>query len=660
MLAPTICWGQDLGATPQRPPDLTTLSLEALMDVRVTSAAKKEQIVAESAAAVYVIGQEDILRSGATNIVDVLRMVPGLEVAQIDANKWAVSARGFNGRFSDKMLVLIDGRSVYTPLFSGVFWDVQDMMLEDVDRIEVIRGPGAALWGANAVNGVINIIPKDARITQGGLVSAGGGSKERGFGAVRYGGTMGRAVAYRVYAKYFNRAGYEDASGASAHDGWDVLRGGFRIDAETANRGSMTLTGNVYNGDSGGVATLASPRAPFVEGFVSPSTMSGGNLLGRWRLMFSQASDLSIQAYYDRTDRTDTAVFREMRDTVDLDVQHRTPFGPRQDIVWGFGYNFTTDTVAGRHQSIMFNPASRGAHLTSAFGQSDIAITPQVRATLGSKLEWNDYTGFEWQPSARLLWRLTGRQTLWSAVSRAVRTPARFEHDARVDLAALPVAPNQIGLAAFIGDRDFDAERLVASELGYRAQLAPAFSVDGTLFYNAYAGLRTSEPGTAFVETTPLPPHLVIPVRPENLMDGAGHGVEVATIWNVTPRWKVSSAYSWFRLELRQQASSLAVGAENAEGNSPRHRVHVRSFVDLPYGLAFDSAWHHVSRIPNQAVPQYARVDARLAWYPARPVELSLALQNLFNDRHAEVGPSFLVAPVELERSAYAKVTWRF
>jgi iron complex outermembrane receptor protein len=656
-------WVQEQSQAYRRGTDLTELSLEELMNIEVTTVARKEQKLSQAAAAVYVLTQEDIHRSGATSIAEALRMVPGLNVARIDANTWAISARGLNERFSNKLLVLIDGRSVYNPLFSGVYWDIQDTLLPDVDRIEVIRGPAGALWGANAVNGVINIITKSAKVTQGGLVVAGDGDEEKGFGAVRYGGKFGDNLYYRVYGKYFDRDDFVTPSGENAHDAWRVGRGGFRIDWDVADYDLLTFQGDYYSGRFGDRVVIPALAPPFEQTRIGDFPISGGNILGRWRRILSETSDLALQFYYDRTERED-AVHQELRDTVDIEFQHRFAFGRWQEVVWGLGYRFTTDDLRGS-SFVSFDPISRGDHLFSAFIQNDLTLVDnRFRLTLGSKFEHNSYTGFEVQPNARLLWTPHRQHTIWAAISRAVRTPSRFEDSVRASLAVFPglspTCPAPLCEVVLVENRGFKSETLLAYELGYRVQPTPWFSVDLALFYNIYDDLRTVEPGTPFFQSSPPPARLILPQRADNRMDGQIYGVEVAAHWAVAERWKLALGYSWLQVQLHRDPSSRDVMAENAEGENPQHQVHLRSFLDLPYNLKFDTALYYVDKLTALNVPSYLRVDARLAWHPTRALEISIALQNLFDRRHLEFGPSLLVSPSEVERNVYGKILWRF
>ena len=398
--------------------DLAEISLDELVNLKVTSVSKKPENLSHAPAAITVITGEDIRRSGATTIAEALRLAPGLEVARQDSVSWAISSRGFNDIFANKLLVLVDGRSVYTPLFSGVYWDVQDTLLEDIDRIEVIRGPGAALWGANAVNGVINITTKTAKETQGGLVTGGGGTEERGFGSVRYGGKINDQSWYRVYAKYFNRDDSAMPAGGPAGDEWDGLRGGFRVDWEHSPPNLLTLQGDIYSGTEHQRYALATPTPPYSSLQPQKIQVAGGNLLGRWTHTFNEDADLRFQTYYDRTQR-ELEIFKEDRDTFDLDLQLHHPFGERQDIVWGLGYRHTDSYNLKSNFNLSFVPTDRKTEEYSALVQDEISLVrDRLRLTIGSKFEHNDYTGFEIQPSGRLLWTPHPRHSAWASISR--------------------------------------------------------------------------------------------------------------------------------------------------------------------------------------------------------------------------------------------------
>lgn len=648
------------------PADLTKLSLEELLNIEISSVAKKEQKLADAAAAIYVITQEDIRRSGAMSIPEVLRMAPGLSVARIDSNKWSITARGFSSSFANNLLVLIDGRSVYTPLFSGVYWDVQDTVLDDVDRIEVIRGPAGAVWGANAVNGVINIITKHAQATQGGLLTAGGGSQERGFGEMRYGGAIGNDVRYRVFGKYFNRENFAGAFEINANDAWHVGRGGFRIDSSLAQDGSLTLQGEYYDGKVGTKVETTSLTSPFSALAKEDTPIAGGNVLARWRRSLSPTANLKVQLYYDRTKR-ESMIVKETRDTVDLEFQHQFAWSNGHELIWGLGYRLTAHKITGNSFTVSLNPKSRDDHLLSAFFQNDFALVrDRLRLTLGAKLERNDYSGFEIQPNARLLWTPHKKHSFWGAVSRAVRTPSIVEHDVRANLSATvgptPTCPLPltICLSSLFGDKKFSSEHLVAYELGYRSQVARRMSVDIATFYHLYSGLRTIEPGTPFLELTPAPAHLVIPLRPANKLDAEAFGIEFAALWNPVDFWKLNAGYTFYKLFLHKDKSSVSPSTGNPEGDSPQNQFHLRSYLDLPYDLKLDAALYYIDRLSNQRVPAYTRFDLRLGYSPTKNLDFSIGGQNLFDRRHREFGSNFLIIPTKIERSIYGKLTWRF
>jgi iron complex outermembrane receptor protein len=515
----------------QEPPkDLGTRSIEDLMNIEVTSVSRKEEKLSRAAAAVFVITQEDIRRSGVTSIPEALRMAPGLDVAQIDANEWAITARGFNERFADKMVVLIDGRTVYTPLSSGVYWDVQDTMLEDIERIEVIRGPGATLWGANAVNGVVNIITKKAKDTQGGLVTAGGGSLERGSGAVRYGGALRGRGYYRIFAKYFNRRAFTDSLGHEAADSWNVLRGGFRTDWNLSSRDELTVQGDLYEGHAGQtVLGLISLSPPASGTFDDRTLMTGGNALGRWHHTSSERLDTTVQAYFDRTGRSSPEVLEEFRHTIDLEVEQHYTSGQRQDFVWGGDYRYSADRTAGS-LNISFDPASRSTSVYGAFLPDEITLLPdRLRVTLGAKLEHNFYSGFAVQPNFRLLWTLRPHYVIWLAISRAAENSSHFDADIRVNENAFVDANGVTNLVSTFGTHHLPPEDVVAYELGQRGQVGRWLAFDVAMFYNHYTNRHTHEPGVPFFEDNPPPLHLVLPNIIKSNISGETHGLELST-----------------------------------------------------------------------------------------------------------------------------------
>ena len=641
--------------------DLTDKSIEFLMDIEVTSVSKKEEKLFQTAAAVYVITQEEIRRSGLTSVPELLRLAPGLEVARIDGSKWAISARGFNGRLANKLLVLIDGRSVYSPETSGVYWEVQDLPLEDIERIEVIRGPGGTLWGANAVNGVINIITKRTQDTRGGVVTAAVGSEERGLG-FRYGTNLGDNAAFRVYGKYFNRSELVFASGIGANDGQQLERAGGRIEWQPTERDELTLEGDIYRTTLRSNPTGISPATPFAPLANRPGEFNGGHLMGRWGRSFSKGSNIALQVYYDRFSRK-LFELDDHIDTFDVDFQHRTPLGRRQDVVWGLGYRRISHQAENNSSnSIQFNPQAKTVQLFSAFAQDEITVVKErVRLILGIKLEHNYLSGFEAQPSVRVSWTPSNRQAAWAAVSRAVRTPARSQQDIRVNYLAVPGPGGMPVIVAALGSANPKSEVLQAYELGYRAQPHRKFSLDVATFYNVYDRLTSFESGLPFFEADPLPAHLVAPTYYGNGMRGETYGLEAAINLDLTRRWKLRGSYSFLRVQLHRNPTSMDALSEAAEGDNPRHQFQLHSYLNLGRNFDLDTALYRVSSLRGQQVPAYTRIDARLGWKMRENLEMSAGIQNLFNNRHPEFnGVDILTIPSQVRRSVYGKMTFRF
>lgn len=629
--------------------DLTNLSLEDLMKVEVTSVSRSPEKLSTASAAVSVITSDDIRRSGARSIAEALRFAPGLDVARLDSHQWAISSRGFNDVFANKLLVMIDGRSVYTPLFSGVYWDVQDTILQDVERIEVIRGPGATLWGANAVNGVINIITKAAKDTQGWLASGGGGTEELGFGGIRYGGKLGEDAYVRVYGKYFNRDESKLSSGADAQDRWDMFRGGFRLDWQPADVNLITFQGDVYTGTQAQTYAVPTFAPPFTAIIADDEEVSGGNLLARWSHTFSDESQMSLQAFVDETQRQ-SVIFREHRDTEDIDFQHQFALGQRQKIIWGGGFRRTADRTRGS-TSVFLTPSHRASELLSAFAQDEISVVEnRFSVTLGTKFEHNDFTGFEVQPSVRLLWTPRERHAVWTAVSRAVRTPSRAEDDLQINPPGVPP-----GFATIFGSRGFHSEKLIAYEIGYRVQPLSHLSIDLTAFYNDYDDLRSIEP----LVLAPVGPAIAA-----NGLQGETYGFEAAATIQAFDYWRLQSGYSYLQMQLHRHPGSFDFLTERfTESGSPHHQIFLRSSIDLGRYVEFDTTFRYVDNVILRGanIPSYFTMDVRLGWRPNRNWEFAIVGQNLLDDRHPEFAPSFIATQqTELERSVYAKVTWRF
>ncbi len=630
--------------------ELKKLSVEELMDIEVTSVSKQPEKLLDAASAIQVITNEDILRSGASSIPEALRLADNLDVARQNSHDWNISARGFNTDLANKLLVLVDGRTVYTPLFSGVFWDVQDYLLADLDRIEVISGPGGTLWGANAVNGVINITTKNAKDTQGGLIETGGGTDLQGFAAARYGGKLAPDVYFRVYAKYFDRANEGTARGKDATDGWNMSRGGFRIDSTASPQNPLTLQGDLYSGDED-VTTGGTGR------------VSGGNLLGRWTHTLAPDSDLSLQLYYDRTHLASpkpsngfvpAGTLTDDLDTYDLDFQYRFPVGRSHRLIWGLGYRFTRDDV-GNAPSLVFLPARLDQRLFSGFVQDEIALAPSLTLTLGSKLEHNDYTGVEVEPGTRLQWNFADRRMLWAAVSRAVRTPSRIDRDLQEPTGLPAPFPSSI----LNGGPDFRSETVVAYELGYRAELGAKLSGSLSFFFNDYDHVRSTTPAPLTATSFGFP--LVF----QNNLEGETHGAELSFTYQMREGWRLHGGYTLLREHLHVKPGQVDFSHGLNETADPGQQFSLRSSVDLPRNVELDSGLRWVDTLHNNngpnpgTVPGYFELDVRLGWHPTRSLELSLVGQNLLHDHHPEYGfPG--PAREEIQRSVYGKATWRF
>ena len=632
--------------------DLTELTPEQLANLEVTSVSKKPEKRWTTAAAIYVITREDIRRAGATSLVDALRLAPGVQVARINSNQWAVGIRGFASRLSRSMLVLIDGRSVYTPLFAGTYWEVQDVLLEDVERIEVIRGPGGTLWGANAVTGVINIITRSSRDTHGTFATAGGGTLERGFAGLRHGGASGDRLSYRVYGKAFER-GPEFHSTTGNFDDWHMFQGGFRADWEKAASDTLSVQGHLYGGRAGQRASITNLSPPSVNVVEADSDLSGANLVARWQHFSAGGAQWSAGAYYDRTNRRDPT-FRELRNTADLDVQRRAGYG-RHDLILGLGYRVSSGATGGV-PTIAFLPPDRTDHLWTGFVTDAVTLAANLLVLdAGVKLEHNDYSGFEAQPTLRLLWTPSPRQSLWISGARAVRTPSRVEHDLLGDSLIDARTPT---FTRILGNKDFRSEKTLTGELGYRFQPHTRLTVDSVVFYNDHDGLLSVEPGRPFPETSPPPPKLVIPLRLANGIEGSSHGAEIAADWSPFGGWRLGGSYSFLRLSLRPSLGSLDTStAASTNGTAPRHTGLVQSHFDLGSKANFDVTARFVGALPALRISSYVGLDARLAWRPAARLELAIVGQNLANARHAEFASGGIIT--ELRRGAYGQLSWR-
>ncbi|CAN7326744.1 TonB-dependent receptor [Phenylobacterium sp. LjRoot225] len=615
--------------------DFSSLSIDELANIDVSSVSKADQPLSEAAAAIFVITHDDIIRSGAKRLPDMLRLAPNLQVAQVTAASFAITARGFNGTAAGKLLVLIDGRSIYTPFLSGVFWDMHDVPSETIERIEVISGPGATLWGANAVNGVINIITRNSKDTQGGVLNVSGGRRERR-ASLQYGATLGEALTYRLYAQTADHDHNVTASGLNARDGWRQSQAGFRIDW-APGRDLLTLQGDVYDGSQ-----------QQVRG--NTQVVTGHNLTARWTRQLDQGASLQVQAYYDYFERRKPGVYGDFLHTYDLEVQHSFSLGAAHDIVWGGGYRRTEDRFPIVPDNIsqpgviqFFSPESRSLDFANLFAQDTIALSPALKLTVGLKLEHEPYSGLEPLPSARLSWKASETTLFWAAVSRAVRAPTRFDRDfyQRGPQDILP--------------ESFQPEELVAYELGYRGQPTARSSLSVSAFYNVYDKLRTFE----------RPGGRGRPVLIGNGMEGETYGIEAWGAYQVRDWWRLSAGANWMRKDLRFKPDSSGVGGLQTAGNDPKYQASIRSSMALPKGGSLDLQLRRVGSLPAPASPAYTELNGRVGWALTDSLELSITGFNLLHDHHPEFGEIRSrvqqgASGVETARSVVVDVTWRF
>jgi len=644
---------------PQNQSDLGSMSIEDLMKIEVTTASKSAQSLSSVAAAIYVVTAEDIERMGATNIPDALRMVPGVQVAQIDASKWSITIRGFSSRFANKLLVLIDGRSVYTPLFSGVYWDALEVDMQDIERIEVIRGPGGALWGANAVNGIINIITRNSSETQGtkGYVQSGTSSPVDG--AIRYGGQLGADAYYRVYARYFRIDGLELDSGVNAEDGWQALRAGFRADIKSATGDTFMVSAGGNSSHQGQVSAYPDLLPPFGSMLFQRYPVSNWNIVGRWERQSRSNSTQSLQLNFDHSHRVIPEV-DERRDTFDVDFQSDHQIGKSHRLVWGLGYRTTRDDT--RSGLLSFDPADRTTSLYSAFVSDEWTLRDNLRLTLGSKFEHNDYTGWEVQPSARIAWTPNPNQTVWASAARAVRTPSRADVDSILPIRAFMSEAGVPALITLFGNEDFKSEEVITYEMGFRHQPSATLFADLTAFYSIYHNLRTFEPETPFMLDDPIP-HLVLPYRYSNKMKAETAGIEAAVFWMPTSGLNLALSYSLLSTKFTLDSDSqdpFALSGSERQGSSPRHQISMRASYDIAPKFQFNAALYYVDKLWGQDIPAYARVDAGLTWHPNKHFSLTLGAQNLLNQRHREMGNVLYEQPTQVERNVYLRLGWRF
>ena len=663
-------------------PDTTSgstvdLSLEQLISVEVTSSMKSARRLSDTPGAIYVLSNDDIKRTGATTIPEALRVVPGLNVARIDANKWAISARGFNGEFSNKLLVLVDGRSIYTPLFSGVWWDQQDVMMEDIERIEVIRGPSASLWGSNAVNGVINIITKSAKDTQGGLVSAHLGAERYGAG-LRYSTKISDDEFVKVYGRIaYNKSQNEPVSNSNSKQTDLLNKICFRYEKEINSNNIFMLQGNVFNGDSSGAhANFPSLSASLTPQIIAPYSQSlstrqefiGYNLQGRWEQTQSEKSSTVLQVYWDNHKRqSDLLEAGLVIDTFDIDFQHNLVLSNKQSIVWGLGYRRNMLNSANGLQFSLSNP-NRIDDLFNVFMQDDISLIPQKwKITLGARVEHNPSTGYEFEPSARLLWTPNVRQSVWASISRAVRTPNWVQDNGIYSVSTIaPVGGgaasplNPVTLVTMLGKNNNKSETLVAYELGWRGVILPQLTADADIYYYHYQDAASITPDTTDFS------HITSGYILQNFYGSNSsrintYGGELSIDWQVMNNWKLRGSYSYFQNDFSLTANAPIGSRSNYKNSYPSYQTMLWSQYQFNANINLDINLRHVSKIdstPN--VDAYTALDARIAWNLNPNVEVALVGRNLLDDGHVEFSRDFLSTPTEAPRELFVTARYKF
>ena len=652
---------------------LMELSLEELLQVKVTTLSRKPQPLSTTAAAIFVITQDDIQRSGALTIPDTLRMVPGIEVAQVDANTWAVTARGSNGVFANKLLVLMDGRTLYSPMFSGVYWEIQDTDLSSIDRIEVIRGPGATMWGTNAVNGVINIITKDAKDTQGTRAEAVVGNNINFETTIRHGGESGN-MHYRAFVKYFDRDGYADDS----FDDWNFSRFGGRVDWSDRSNDELTFTGEIYTGEVGEQNLTNSPTPPFATIDNLTRDYTGGFVNGAWNHTLSEKSDFQFRLSFDRNAIDDIAP-EETRNTWDLDFQHHIMAGSRHDVVWGLGYRNSEDETTSSF-TISLDPADRTQRLYSGFIQDEIRLSDSVYLTLGTKVEKNNFSpeNLEWSPNVRLAWLTNESSTLWASVARAIRSPSRIEQAGKIVGIMLPpfvpvvpgTPPFPLPTAITInGNPDLDSEKVIAYEVGYRTQPLDSLSFDLALFYNQYDDLRAGVLQAPLCNPSGVPatdpldplcfagatPYVNLPLAFVSNHEQDAYGLELAVSFRALDWWRLDGAYSYLKID-DPVVLPFPVGEDN-----PEHQVSLRSAMDITESTSLDLWLRYVDELEDQGVDSYTTVNVRLSYLPIPSLRLTLEGRNLLESGHTELIEETAVNPgIEIPREGYVRIQWQF
>jgi iron complex outermembrane receptor protein len=636
------------GAQTQPGTDLKSLSLEELGNIKVITQSKEPEEIWRTPAAISVLTQEDIRRLGARNVPELLRMLPGVFVGTVNSSNWAVGVRGFTSNFSKSLLVLIDGRSVYTPLFGGVYWSVQDTVLEDIDRIELIRGPGGTVWGENAVNGVINIITKESGETHGALATSVAGNLERYRGQIRFGGAAGTG-SYRIFAKGFVR-GPEIHPNTMDPDEWHQERGGFRTDWTLDSRDQLTVQGDIYKGTN--------PRESL--GVNTEDPVSGGDVMGRWSRDLSRSHDNSsnvfVQGYVDRTIR-EGIIFGERQYTYDLDGVYRQHLGSRNDLTLGAGYRNNPINFTQHNPFVDFLPHHLNYQLYSFFAQDEAALVGQrLFLTVGLKAEHNIYSGWDWEPAGRILYRRSDHETYWATLSRATRMPSLLEDGFRL---AVPISVSPPLELLIAGNPHFQSEMLLGYEAGYRRLVTQNFFFDVAAFYNQYGRLQGFLPAVVQTDPVATPPEAAVTTLYGNTVEGSTRGIEFAPDWKIAPWWRLKGSYSLLRYDLKSRPGfSDPATITGYVGSTPLGQIAVESRLDLPRHFEFDQALRHEGSLPAQQVPAYTTADLRLGWR-YRGFELSANGRDLIDQGHTEFGSGdSSVATLGIRRSIFAKIVW--
>lgn len=657
-IASTASYAEYGDTSQQSSNPLKTLTLEQLGNIEVTTTSREPERVLNTPAAIYVITQEDIQRSGATTIPDALRLAPGVEVAQIDSHSWSVGIRGFGGNLSRNVLVLIDGRTVYSTLFAGTYWEVQNVVMQDIDRIEVVRGPGGTIWGPNAVNGVINIITKSSKDTHGVMVSAGGGNQEQGFLNARYGGTNSKGLDYRVYELGFNRGPEYHPDGIN-FDRWRAIQAGFRTDWAKDSRDTFTFQGDIYDEGAGTAQTVANYTMPYSQNLYAMEPRSGGNILGRWQRVYEQGKDFQLQGFYDRTNRYDPN-FTDLRNTYDIDFIDRFRLPGRQKISWGGGARWSRGYNPIVVPGLTFLPEHRTDRLLTAFLQDEIALVDKrLTFTFGTKFLETNFTGWQLQPTGRLLWTPADRQSFWAAFTHAVRTPSDVEENfteleyTGQTIDGLPL------FGRFNPNPNFRSEELNGYEAGYRLLVRKSLYFDIAAFYNHYGDLLSLDiTGAPFVQASPGPV-IILPAQLGNGLVGTTKGIEFAPEWRPLPSWRLRASYSYLQMDINKPANSLdAETPSTIEGSSPKHQISLQSGIDFAKVFSFDLTYRYVDALPALTIPSYSTADARLDWQVHRQFKLSAVGRNLFQPHHSEFGGVDPGPVIGIVRSAYGQITW--